>query len=99
MKTAFTHEDINRIVEMAWEDRTPFEAIKAQFGLSEAEVIKLMKREMTGKSWLHWRKHVNGRKTKHAVLRSFEEGIHKSRMHRTITLNKISKRRHHPKKR
>jgi uncharacterized protein (TIGR03643 family) len=84
--------DIDRVIEMAWEDRTPFDAIEAQFGLSEAEVIALMRRELKPSSWRHWRGHVQGRATKHLKKRNFTEGAHKSRMHRTITGNKISKK-------
>lgn len=61
--------DISRIVEMAWEDRTPFEAIATQFGLDESAVIALMRREMKASSFRMWRKRMAGRVTKHAVLR------------------------------
>jgi len=61
-------EEIDRIIEMAWEDRTPFEAIQRQFGLPESEVIKLMRREMKESSFKMWRKRVQGRKTKHKSL-------------------------------
>ena len=61
--------DISRIVEMAWEDRTPFEAIEAQFGLNEAGVIALMRLHMKPSSFRMWRKRMAGRVTKHAVLR------------------------------
>lgn len=57
--------DIDRIIEMAWEDRTPFEAIEFQFGLKENEVRKLMRSEMKESSFKMWRKRVKGRKTKH----------------------------------
>jgi len=60
-----TAEDIDRIIQMAWEDRTPFEAIEYQFGLKEADVITLMRRHMKPKSFVMWRKRVTGRKTKH----------------------------------
>lgn len=66
--------DISRIIEMAWEDRTPFEAIKTQFGLSEPQVIKLMRKEMKASSFRMWRKRVSGRKTKHVQQRGFEVG-------------------------
>lgn len=66
-------EQINRIIEMAWEDRTPFEAIEYQFGLTEKQVILLMRREMKASSFRLWRKRVSGRKTKHAN-RHPEEG-------------------------
>ena len=58
---------IDRVIEMAWEDRTSFEAIHYQFGLSEKEVIELMRKEMKSSSFRMWRKRVSGRKTKHAV--------------------------------
>ena len=58
---------IDRVIEMAWEDRTPFEAIHYQFGLSEKDVIALMRKEMKSSSFRMWRKRVSGRKTKHAA--------------------------------
>jgi uncharacterized protein (TIGR03643 family) len=61
--------DISRIVEMAWEDRTAFEAIEAQFGLNESAVIDLMRGHMKPSSFRMWRKRVTGRSTKHAALR------------------------------
>lgn len=67
-------EAIDRIVEMAWEDRTPFAAIEIQFGLKEKEVIALMRKEMKSSSFRMWRKRVTGRKTKHLVKRDFEKG-------------------------
>lgn len=62
---SFNQEDINRIIEMAWEDRTPFEAIFLQYGLKENDVRKLMRTHMTENSFKMWRKRVKGRKTKH----------------------------------
>ena len=85
--------DIDRIIEMAWEDRTPFEVIESQFGLSEADVIKLMRQEMNLKSWQRWRARVQGRATKHLKRRSAEVSRFKCTLQRQITLNKISKRR------
>jgi len=64
----FSLEDISRIIEMAWEDRTPFEAIETQFGLKENEVREIMRREMKSSSFKMWRKRVSGRKTKHLSL-------------------------------
>ena len=58
---------IDRIIEMAWEDRTSFEAIQYQFGLSESDVVALMRKEMKSSSFRMWRKRVSGRKTKHAA--------------------------------
>ena len=84
---------VDRVVEMAWEDRTPFDAITLQFGLTEAEVIKLMRREMKLSSFRMWRARVQGRITKHQALRNFKVGRNRSDQQRNITLNKISKRR------
>lgn len=67
-----TEEDVSRIIEMAWEDRTPFEAIKVTFGLSEADVIVLMRSHMKRSSFKMWRERVTGRATKHKALRSTE---------------------------
>ncbi|MEM6755461.1 MAG: TIGR03643 family protein [Cyanobacteria bacterium P01_C01_bin.38] len=71
-------ETIDRVVEMAWEDRTPFEAIETQFGLSEKEVIAIMRRYMKESSFKMWRKRVTGRNTKHLEKRGFVEGRFKS---------------------
>jgi uncharacterized protein (TIGR03643 family) len=62
--------ELSRVIEMAWEDRTPFEAIEYQFDLSEKEVIELMRSEMKSSSFRMWRKRVSGRNTKHRKLRS-----------------------------
>jgi uncharacterized protein (TIGR03643 family) len=67
--TALTEGDISRIVEMAWEDRTAFEAIAAQFGLNESAVIDLMRLHMKPSSFRMWRKRMAGRATKHVALR------------------------------
>ncbi len=85
--------DIDRIVEMAWEDRTPFEAITFQFQVSEKEVIEIMRREMKPSSFRMWRKRVQGRATKHRLKRNFTAGRHRCSRQRTISNNKISKRR------
>ncbi len=83
--------DTDRIIEMAWEDRTPFDAIEMQFGVTEKDVIKIMRRNLKPKSWRKWRAHVQGRATKHRKKRNFAEGRHRSQMHRTITFNNLSK--------
>ncbi|MBC3758546.1 TIGR03643 family protein [Hyunsoonleella sp. SJ7] len=85
-------EDVDRIVEMAWEDRTTFEAIQIQFGLKEQDVIELMRREMKPSSFKMWRKRVQGRSTKHEKLRIFEKGRFKCSRQTQISNNKISKR-------
>ncbi|MBT4413657.1 MAG: TIGR03643 family protein [Polaribacter sp.] len=82
----------DRIIEMAWEDRTTFEAIEFQFGLKEQEVINLMRKEMKLKSFKMWRKRVQGRKTKHEKLRTFAEGRFKCTRQRSISNNSIAKR-------
>ncbi|MEZ4955890.1 MAG: TIGR03643 family protein [Saprospiraceae bacterium] len=91
-KYNLTDEDVNRIVEMAWEDRTTFDAIEQQFGVPEKDVIKLMRQEMKLSSWRMWRQRVQGRTTKHAAKRTFTEGRHKCSRQRSISNNKISKR-------
>lgn len=68
-----TEEQASRIIEMAWEDRTPFEAIEQLYGLPEKEVIKLMRSNLKQKTFKNWRARVSGRKTKHASLRP--EGV------------------------
>lgn len=92
MQHKLNETEIDRIIEMAWEDRTPFDAILNQFGLKEQEVIALMRREMKPSSWRMWRARVQGRATKHLAKRSFTEGRHKCSRQRTISMNKISKR-------
>jgi uncharacterized protein (TIGR03643 family) len=93
MKNTSLHiKDIDRIIEMAWEDRTSFEAIEIQFGLKEKDVIALMRKEMKASSFKMWRKRTNGRTTKHAALRSNAVGRFKCSMQKAISLNKISKR-------
>ena len=84
--------EIDRVIQMAWEDRTPFEAIKFQFDLSEKEVIHLMKKEMTEKNWRKWRARVQGRKTKHIKLREVGVNRFKCSRQRNISGNRISKR-------
>ena len=68
-KQTFTPSEVSRIIEMAWEDRTPFEAIEAQFNLSETDVIRLMKKSLREKSFRLWRRRASGRVTKHQKLR------------------------------
>jgi len=91
-KHDLSERDVDRIVEMAWEDRTTFDAIFNQFGVKESDVIKLMKQEMKLSSWKMWRERVQGRKTKHLKNRNFEEGRFKCSRQKQITHNKISKR-------
>jgi uncharacterized protein (TIGR03643 family) len=88
-----TTTEIDRIIEMAWEDKTPFEAIKIQFGFTEADVIKLMRKELKISSFKRWRKRVNsGVSSKHLYKRSEEIKRFKSSLQKSISNNKISKR-------
>ncbi len=70
MSQVLTEEDISRVIEMAWEDRTPFEAIELQFGLSEPGVITLMRSHIKPSSFRLWRKRVSGRSSKHLKIRN-----------------------------
>ena len=93
MKNELSETDINRIIEMAWEDRTPFEAIEFQFGKNEAAVIALMRRELKRSSFNLWRKRVNsGISQKHLHKRTSGITRFKCSLQRTISMNKISKR-------
>ena len=93
MKTQLlTLPDIDRVIEMAWEDRTTFEAIGFQFGLCEKEVIKLMRTHMKRSSFNMWRKRVQARRTKHFHLMDRDTFRFKCSMQKTISLNKIAKR-------
>ncbi|MCD8422865.1 TIGR03643 family protein [Tenacibaculum finnmarkense] len=86
------HRDIDRIIEMAWEDRTTFDAIKFQFGLKEQQVIELMRKELKRSSFKLWRARVQGRSTKHQAKRIFEKGRFKCTRQKSISNNKVSKR-------
>ncbi|MCA0428168.1 MAG: TIGR03643 family protein [Bacteroidetes bacterium] len=86
-------EEIDRIIEMAWEDRTSFDAIKRQFGLKESEVIQLMRQQLKPSSWRRWRERVNsGVSQKHEKKRNPEINRFKCSRQRAISGNKISKR-------
>lgn len=89
----FSPKDLDRIIEMAWEDRTPFEAIKFQFSLLEKEVIKIMRGNLKESSFKRWRKRVNsGVSQKHLKKRSSEITRFKCSRQKNISGNKISKR-------
>ncbi|MGM0636076.1 MAG: TIGR03643 family protein [Bacteroidota bacterium] len=91
MKTNLSIYEIDRIIEMAWEDRTPFEAIEFQFGIPEKEVIKLMQNQLKPTSFKRWRKRVAGRKTKHQKLRDTTVHRFKSSRQKAISGNRLSK--------
>ncbi len=84
--------DRDRIIEMAWEDRTSFEAIEMQFGLKQQDVIKLMRHQMKASSFKLWRQRTKGRATKHEALRSDKTDRFKCSRQKIISHNKISKR-------
>ena len=88
----FSDREYNRIIEMAWEDRTPFEAIKYQFDISEHDVIKIMRNELKRSSFNLWRKRVNsGVSSKHLKKRSDDISRFKCSRQSHISSNKISK--------
>ncbi len=88
-----TDRDVNRIIEMAWEDRTPFSAIEAQFGTREKDVIKIMRNNLKRSSFNLWRKRVqSGISKKHLAKRNPEISRFKCSRQKTISMNKISKR-------
>lgn len=88
-----TEAELDRIIEMAWEDRTPFEAIEYQFGLPEKEVIQVMRKQLKRSSFNLWRKRVNsGVSQKHLHKRNPDINRFKCTLQRQITGNKISKR-------
>jgi len=88
----FSPEDSDRIIQMAWEDRTPFEAIEFQFGLKEKDVIEFMRANSKLSSFQMWRKRMSGRGTKHLQRRVSVDSRFKCTLQRSISLNKISKR-------
>ena len=91
-KPLLSNEQIDRVIEMAWEDRTPFDAIFSQFGLNEKNVIDLMRKELKINSFKLWRERVQGRKTKHGKIRSINVDRFKCSRQKNISNNKISKR-------
>lgn len=91
-KAKLSDEDTDRIIEMAWEDRTPFDAIKVQFGLNESSVRNLMKKELKFSSYTRWRERVEQCQTKHSAKRNEDIDRFKCTRQRTISGNKISKR-------
>ena len=80
----FTDEDLNRIIEMAWEDRTAFEAIQQQFGINQDGVIKIMRTNLKLNSFKLWRERTHGQITKHAKLRSDDVKCHQSKQHNKL---------------
>lgn len=90
-RTKRSPEETDRIIEMAWEDRTPFDAIYRQFELPEKEVIKLMRRELKESSFRMWRKRVQNRSTKHQKLNlSQDSSRFKSTRQKSISNNQVT---------
>ena len=87
----FTDEEIDRIIEMAWEDRTTFDSIEHQFGLKEHDVRKIMMSNLKRSSFELWRKRVKGRKTKHLKVRGFKSSSFRCSTQKVISNNKIAK--------
>ncbi|MFL2629964.1 MAG: TIGR03643 family protein [Flavobacteriaceae bacterium] len=88
----FTEKEIDRIIEMAWEDRTPFEAIYIQFNLSEKKLIELMRKNLKLKSFKMWRSRIKGNKIKNLSITSPKSLRFRSKQQKIISNNKISKR-------
>jgi len=88
----FSEAEMDRIIEMAWEDRTPFEALEFQFGLKNKEVIEFMRKHSKPSSFKMWRERTTGRKTKHQGLRNEGDYSFKCTLQKNISGNKISKR-------
>lgn len=84
LKPILSDEDVSRVIEMAWEDRTPFEAIEFQFGLNQDGVIKLMRGHLKLSSFKLWRERTHGQTTKHAKLRNPDITRHQSRQHNKL---------------
>ena len=90
---SLSDQEIDRVIGMAWEDRTPFEAIEFQFGVAESDVIRLMRKELKPSSFRLWRARVNsGVSKKHLKKRNPEINRFKCSRQKNISLNKISKR-------
>lgn len=89
---ALTPDEVDRVIEMAWEDRTPFDAIKLQFGLKEQEVIQLMRRELKPSSWRRWRERAVKVSMKHQKKQPQGMDRFKCSRQRQISFNKVSKR-------
>lgn len=91
-QSTLTNTEIDRIIEMAWEDRTPFDAIEFQFGVTEQQVITLMRNQLKPSSFRLWRARVQGRATKHSKKRSVDVERFKCSRQKSISNNKVSKR-------
>ena len=84
----FDSSDIDRIIQMCWEDRTPFDVIKIQFDISEKKIISIMRNNLKEKSFLNWRKRIDNRKTKHSALSASDKKRFKSKSQKQISFNR-----------
>ena len=85
-----TEREVDRIIQMCWEDRTPFDAISDRFNITENQIISVMRNNLKKSSFIRWRKRVDNRKTKHTALSTKDKKRFKSKSQRQITYNKIS---------
>ena len=85
-----TEREVDRIIQMCWEDRTPFDVISDQFNITENQIISVMRNNLKKSSFIRWRKRVDNRKTKHTALSTKDKKRFKSKSQRQITYNKIS---------
>ena len=85
-----TEREVDRIIQMCWEDRTPFDVISDQFNITENQIISVMRNNLKKSSFVRWRKRVDNRKTKHTALSTKDKKRFKSKSQRQITYNKIS---------
>jgi len=90
LKESLSEAERSRLIEMAWEDRTPFEMIRLQYGLTEASVIDFMRSNMKKSSFRMWRKRMNGRLTKHLTLKSSSPAV--NQVISDVVLNKKARR-------
>tara|TARA_X000001036_G_scaffold142816_2_gene135692 strand:- start:26279 stop:26548 length:270 start_codon:yes stop_codon:yes gene_type:complete len=88
--TRLSSRSLDRIIQMCWEDRTPFDMIKTQFSLSEKEIISIMRNNLRKESFIRWRKRIDGRKTKHSALMEDKKHRFKSKSQREISYNKFN---------
>ena len=85
-----TEREVDRIIQMCWEDRTPFDAFSDQFNITENQIISVMRNNLKKSSFVRWRKRVDNRKTKHSAFSTKDKKRFKSKSQRQITYNKIS---------
>ena len=85
-----TEREVDRIIQMCWEDSTPFDGISDQFNITENQIISVMRNNLKKSSFIRWRKRIDNRKTKHSALSTKDKKRFKSKSQKQITYNKIS---------